>query len=117
MIEVDELGAVFLPAVAQKITRPVFAYGAGRLQDPVFTCPVSAIPDVVWSLIDLWLTCRSMKALPHAGGVLDQPYIIRRAWPLLENAMRPLERREQADVQMQALAAMMSMRPRGIGAR
>jgi hypothetical protein len=77
------------------------------VQEPVFTCPVSAIPDVVWQLLDLWLSCRSMKALPLAGGVLDQPYVVRRAWPMFEAAIAPYERRQNQEAQLGAMAAML----------
>lgn len=98
---------MFAPAIAQGVTMPAFQYGAGRIQDPVFTCPVSAIPDQVWQLVDLWLTCRAMKGLPYVGGVLDQPYVVRRAWPLLEAAIAPLEREQQAGEQMTAMSGML----------
>lgn len=68
---------------------------------------MSAIPDEVWTLIDLFLTCRSMKALPVAGGVLDQPYIVRRSWPVLEAEIGPAERRMNQQDQVAALAAML----------
>jgi hypothetical protein len=103
----DELGGVFAPALERNVITPVYGYGDGRVQDPVFTCPVSAIPDAVWQIVDLWLTCRAMKALPIAGGVLDQPLVVQRAWPVLEAAIAPLERRQSQDGQVAAMASML----------
>lgn len=104
----DEGGAVFVPSLERGVTRPVYAYGHGKVKDPVFTCPVSAIPEGVWSIVDLWLTCRAMKALPKAGGVLDQPLVIRRAWPVLEAEMAPLERERDQSGHASALAAILA---------
>lgn len=99
---------MFTPAPEQGVVLPVYAYGAGKLRDPVFTCPVSAIPDMVWALIELWMQCRAMKALPLAGGVLDQPYAVRRAWPVLEAAIAPLEREQHAAAQTAGMTTMLA---------
>jgi hypothetical protein len=100
---------VFAPLPDQGVIVPVYAYGHGTAKDPVFTCPVSVIPEEVWTVIDLWLTCRAMKALPVAGGVLDQPLIVRRAWPVLEAEMAPHERRLNHEGQMAAMARLLGV--------
>lgn len=105
----DPGGGVFLPI--EGATYPVFAFGHGKIKDPVFTCPVSAIPEPVWDLIDLFLTCRSMKLPPVAGGVLDQPYIVRRAWPVLEAEMAPIDRERDQAGQLTMIATLLSSIP------
>lgn len=106
----DPSGAVFAPALERGITTPIYSFGGADgspIKDPVFTCPVSAIPDEVWTLLDLFLTCRAMKALPKAGGVLDQPYVVRRSWPVMEAEVAPMERRMDAAASMGATAALL----------
>lgn len=105
----DPAGAVFVPALERGVTRPCYAYGHDpKAKDPVFTCPVSAIPDEVWTLLDLFLTCRAMKSLPKAGGVLDQPLIVRRVWPVFEAEMERHERQSSVNGSMVATTAMLT---------
>lgn len=105
-------GAVFVPSVAKRIVAPVYAYGHpdAPTKAPVFTCPVSAIPAAAWELLALWWECRAMKALPKAGGVLDQPLIVRRAFPVFEGEARVAERTRTAqDATSSAVAAVGAM--------
>lgn len=88
---VDQLGGIFTPVKGQ---RPVYSYGPkgqGGTRAVMFQCPVSAIPDPVWELLMLWRDCRTMKALPVAGGWLDQPKMVRRAFPVFEREMQAVE--------------------------
>lgn len=47
-------------------------------------CPVSAIPDEVWQLLALWWQCKLTGMHPMQGGFMEQPAIIRLAFPLFE---------------------------------
>jgi hypothetical protein len=75
--------------------RPAYAYGppTAKVKAPVFQCPVSAIPSVVWDLFEDWWACRLMGTLPLAGGWADQPLLVRRAFPVFEALMRTEEQR------------------------
>jgi hypothetical protein len=88
---------VFSP-VPGKGQRPAYSYGAqdGPTRAVMFQCPVSAIPDVAFDLLELWLECRTMKALPLAGGWTDQPLLVRRAFPVFETEMQALEAQRRA---------------------
>jgi hypothetical protein len=81
-------GAVFHPLPEKGIVTPIWFYGPKTKPTVFFTCPVSAIPIEVRELFVLWIACRHMKALPLAGGVLDQPAIVQEAFPLFEVAAR-----------------------------
>lgn len=106
-IDWDPCGAVFYPAPGANI--PIYAYGANpKQQDPVFTCPVSAIPEAVWVLMDLWLASRAMGLPVRAGGLEAQPYVIRRSFPYFEAEMRRLEHQDVNASGMAAFAAMFS---------
>lgn len=113
--EIDPGGAVFAPAQDRGIQMPCYASGPAEatIRAPIFTCPVSAIPEAVWHLLELWLTCRAMKALPLAGGVLDQPLSVRRAFPLFEAETAPID--HQRD--QQALGAAMTAMTTALGGR
>jgi hypothetical protein len=78
-------GGVFAPIKEKGITTPAWMYGHGSAQTPIFTCPVSAIPAEVFDLYEIWIRCRMLRVLPHAGGYLDQPWIVQYAWPLFED--------------------------------
>lgn len=75
--------------------RPAYAYGptGAKVKTPVFQCPVSAIPPVVWDLFEDWWACRLMHTLPLAGGWADQPLLVRRAFPVFEALMQAEDRR------------------------
>lgn len=80
----DRTGGVFRPSPRHGLTAPVYSLGwpDAPTKEPVFTCPVSAIPSACWDLLELWYTCRALGALPLAGGALDQPLSVRRAFPV-----------------------------------
>lgn len=86
----DRLGAVFVPLKGQ---RPAYSYGPeeSETRDLMFTCPKSAIPDLVWELLAVWNSCRLMQTLPAAGGLLDQPVLVQRYFPLFDMEMRTVE--------------------------
>jgi len=50
----------------------------------LYQCPVSAIPSEVWDLLELWWGCRLTGLPPIAGGFMDQPESVRRAFPVFE---------------------------------
>jgi hypothetical protein len=105
----DAAGAVFAPAPERGVTRPAYAYGppGARVKTPVFTCPVSAIPEAVWQLFELWIACRAMKLPPKPGGAVDQPIVVQRAFPAFEAAMEQLERRRNQDTSLAAMTALL----------
>jgi hypothetical protein len=104
----DEGGGVFVPSPEKRILAPVYAFGHpdAKTKSPVFTCPVSAIPPAAWELLDLWIQCRAMGALPFAGGVLDQPLIVRRSFPVFEGEAKVGERAVQAHTSAAGAAAI-----------
>jgi hypothetical protein len=88
----DRGGGVFLGLPKLGVVAPVYAFPEGaKTQEPIFTCPVSAIPPAAWRLYGLWIECRGLGALPYAGGVLDQPLIVRRAFPIFDAEARAAE--------------------------
>jgi hypothetical protein len=107
---IDLTGGVFEPNAKAGVNRPVFVFGDGDAKTPVFTCPVSAIPRAVWELLELWLQCRGMNALPVAGGVLDQPVTVRRAFPVFAAEHETRQRMTRANDTAQLLAAVMGAR-------
>ncbi len=104
---IDDAGAVFVPSPERNVITPCYTYGHGKIRKPVFTCPVSAIPEAVWELFDLWLQGRALKLPPVAGGLVDQPEIVRRAWPVFEHEMAPFD--QANDPTATLLAAMTAM--------
>jgi hypothetical protein len=92
----DDLGGVFQP-ITGKGLRPVYSYGnpASKTRPVMFTCPVSAVPAAVWALLELWWHCRLAKTLPLPGGWLDQPVMVRRAFPVFEQEMLGWEQQQQ----------------------
>jgi len=89
---VEPLGGVFAP-VPGRAQRPAYAYGPkdATTKPVLFQCPVSAIPDVVWELLEHWQQSRVLGCLPVAGGLVDQPLLVRRAFPVFETEMRAIE--------------------------
>lgn len=106
---IERQGGIFA-AVPGKLTRPAYSYGPagkGAVRDVMFQCPVSAIPPVVFELLATWYECRTMGALPFAGGWMDQPKMVRTSFPVFETEMRKVEgRRQEAGQQAVAAAAV-----------
>lgn len=118
----DPAGGVFLPA--EGASYPVFYFGTNsREQEPVFTCPVSAIPAAVWTLLDLFLAARSMGLPVRAGGLEAQPYVVRRSFPILEAEISALERNNARITGVAAVAQLFGgggavpTRPSAVGRR
>lgn len=92
VVRVDELGGVFAPIPGQPVR---VAYSVGhpdaKSKAPMFTCPVSAIPDGVFEVLGLWNDCRLLKVLPRAGGLLDQPQIVRRSFTVFASEWATVE--------------------------
>jgi hypothetical protein len=76
---VEPLGGVFEPVPGRQ-SAPAWSFGP--MKDGLYQCPVSAIPSACWSLLNLWMQCQGMGALPYDGGVLAQPLITRRVFPI-----------------------------------
>lgn len=96
MITVDELGGVFSPIPGQPV-RVVYSFGhpEGKSREPMFTCPVSAIPSEAFELLGLWNDCRLLGVLPRAGGLLDQPEIVRRSFVVFAHEWRKIDQGNQ----------------------
>jgi hypothetical protein len=105
----EPLGAVFAPVPGRSL-KPAYAYGSpsARAKDVLFQCPVSAIPEVVWTLLDHWRSCRLMGCLPVAGGWVDQPLLVRRAFPIFEQEMRGWEASRSGAGSTEAMAALLA---------
>lgn len=103
----ESTGGVLHPLLKLGVTRPIWMFGHGSVQTPVFTCPVSAVPAAVWDLLDLWFTCRAMRALPKAGGVLDQPLSVRKSFPVFEAEHEVVLRRRRANDSVTTMAAVL----------
>lgn len=86
----------------------VWLYGPESDQEQMFTCPVSAIPPWVHELLAMWHACRSMRTLPRAGGYADQPYIVRRTFPIFEAEMAQVERRQQGAASSALVSTMVA---------
>lgn len=85
-----------------------YSYGpkiAKTGKTPMLQCPVSAIPDEVWGLLGLWWQCHMTHSLPLAGGFLDQPVMVRRAFPMFEGEWRIVEAQRAASGSSSAAAA------------
>lgn len=105
---VDRAGGVFMGLPKLGIVAPVYAFPAhAKTQDPIFTCPVSAIPRAAWDLLELWHECRGLGALPRAGGVLDQPLIVRRSFPVFDAEARASDATHQAHASAAGTAAVL----------
>lgn len=96
LVDVDPAGGLFTP-IPGKPLRPVYTYGPKRAEgaapntNVMLQCPVSAVPDEVWELLALWWQCRLTRMMPLAGGYLDQPLMVRRAFPIFEAEMQAWE--------------------------
>lgn len=104
----DPSGAVFA-AVPGKAARPVYPFGPPMKdgQPALYQCPVSAIPEEVFDLLDLWWNCRAMGLPPVPGAFTDQPLMVRRSFPVFEREYLHVLR-ERAD-QGQASAAALAV--------
>lgn len=91
---VDELGGVFSPIPGSPI-RLVYSVGHpdAKTKDPMFTCPVFAIPQGVFELLGLWNECRLLGVLPRAGGLLDQPLSVRKSFAVFATEWEKVEGR------------------------
>ena len=104
----DPLGGVFAPIPGHPIR---LAYAVGhpdaKARIPMFTCPVSAIPGGIFELLGLWNECRLLRVLPRAGGLLDQPQIVRRAFAVFASEWATVEagQSSQGAATVAALAA------------
>lgn len=103
---IERLGGVFAP-VPGKNQRPAWTYGPSgdAARSVLFQCPVSAIPELAFDLLELWFDCRRMKVMPLAGGWLDQPLVVRQSFPVFEAEMAAVESRKAAAAPQQAAAA------------
>lgn len=108
----DQCGGVFA-AIPGKSLRPAYSVGpkdgkAGTARDVMLTCPISAIPDRIWDLLNLWQSCRLMRTLPVAGGFEDQPFWVRYSFPIFEACQRSVDGGGGAeDAAMLAVGTMM----------
>lgn len=91
-LQTDELGGVFaaLPGHPIRVAYTV-GHPDAHTRVPMFTCPVSAIPEGVFELLGLWNECRLLKTLPLAGGLLDQPQIVRRSFAVFASEWTTVE--------------------------
>lgn len=104
---VDRCGAVLAPAAKKGVTRPVYSYGfpdSGALE-PLFTCPVSAIPRAAWDLLELWWQSKMLRLPVKPGGLLDQPLSVRAAFPIFEAEWLEREARSSAARSASGMAA------------
>lgn len=106
----DPTGGVFAPDAARGLTLPVYAFGprGAKELEPLFSCPVSTIKPAHWSLLELWWICRSLGALPRAGGILDQPLAVLRSFPVFEAEHRRIEAMSSAASQASGVAAALA---------
>jgi hypothetical protein len=113
----EPLGAVFapLPGVAM---RPAYSFGPpdSKVKTPVFQCPVSAVPPLIWDLLEDWWACRLMGCLPVAGGFVDQPLLVRRAFPFFEQEQRAFDARQSGPLAV-AGALAGALRPQAAASR
>jgi hypothetical protein len=78
---------------------PVWSVDYPTTKDPkhklaLWTCPVSAVPEEVWDMFRLWNECRLIGLPPVAGGVLDQPAMVRKAFPVFAQEYLAFRRRQ-----------------------
>lgn len=88
---------MFAPVPRARL-RPVYPFGRGPRAGVLYTCPVSAIPEVVWDVLSLWASWRAFRVLPRAGGFLDQPMVVQRYFPVLEAERAVAERAGDSDI-------------------
>ncbi len=107
---IDRGGAVFVPAPARGIVAPVYVYGhpEAKTKDALFSCPISAIPSAIWDVLELWLQSRALRVPVVAGGVLDQPLIVRRAFPIFELEQSARDYQRNANASASGAAAVLA---------
>lgn len=90
--KVDEWGGVFSPIPGQPV-RVVYSVGHpdAKSKDPMFACPISAIPQEVFELLGLWNECRLLGVLPLSGGLLDQPLAVRKSFVIFASEWAKVE--------------------------
>lgn len=85
------------------------AYMAGPKESknrlPMLTCPVFVIPAEIFELLQLFHECRLFKLPPKAGGLFDQPWQVRRAFPIFAIEMGKVERQQEYQIAEHAAAA------------
>jgi hypothetical protein len=109
IVKIDRLGGIFTPIRGKRLF-PVFGFGADdQKKDTMLTCPVSAIPDEVWQTVHLWQLCRLTRTLPVAGGLLDQPMVVQRAFPILDVEQRKLDAKHPSGPEQAAALAVGQM--------
>jgi hypothetical protein len=109
LTKMDTMGGVFALVPGKRLL-PAYGIGPANAKEktPMFTCPVSGIPDEVWQLLNLWRSCRVMKTLPNAGGFLDQSPVVQRTFPVFDAIADAAEPKQGGQEQMaMMLAAMM----------
>ena len=89
----DPGGGVFVPDKRRGLLQPVYAYGPrnARELDPLFSCPVGVLERAHVELLEMWWICKSLGALPRAGGILDQPLAVLRSFPIFEAEHKRIE--------------------------
>lgn len=80
----------------------------------MLTCPVSAIPGPIWELLALWWQSKLLGMPLVAGGFMDQPAIVRLAFPIFEGEHRRADQgnqdhRQQGNAMMAAAAMARAM--------
>ncbi len=98
---VEPQGGIFGP-VPGKLARPVYTWGPkdsnGVRTTHLYQCPVSAIPAVVFELLDLWFDCRLLRVLP------TMTPLVRSAFAAFELEMQAVESRRGANQASNAAA-------------
>lgn len=101
--QIERHGNVFYPAPVKAGQSPLsiaYSYGPepiGKKQTgvspktPIWTCPVYAVPSEVFDLLQLFHECRLFHLPPVQGGLLDQPLMVRRSFPVFEQEMLRVE--------------------------
>lgn len=80
-------GGVFRSLPEKGLREPIWLYGPKKDRF-MFSCPVSSIGQDLIDLYSLWFACDVMHTLPCAGGLLDQPAIVQRAFPYFSDEAR-----------------------------
>ncbi len=106
--DVEPLGGVFVPLAKKRIRTALWKCGEGRSELAFYTCPVSAIPDDVYRLLELWYRCHTLGALPVAGGVLDQPLVVQHTFPIFAAEHAAVDRERQMTGQAMAVTGALA---------
>lgn len=87
---------------------PCYSYGPkgeSKNRTPMLTCPVYAIPDQIFEVLKLYHECRVFGIAPRAGGVEDQPWLARKAFPVFAAEMDKITMRRDYHIAEQASMA------------